>query len=223
MEKDEQTIKVEGLGASQYNTIKVDLPSNSHKATNAKGDGTKKKGKIIKGKTVARKKSLGRRLSETFLGDTLSNVISYAMYEVLIPAAKSTVSDMVSGGVERLLFGSNNRDSRSRRDKGRSFTSYSSYYKQDNKRERDTSRNRARHDMDDIILETRGEAEEVLSQLVDMIEDYGMVTVADFYDLVGITGNFTDNKYGWENLSRADIRRVRDGYLIDLPRPILID
>jgi len=223
VEKDEQTIKVEGLGASQYNTIKVDLPSNSHKATDAKKDETKKKGKIIKGKTVARKKSLGRRLSETFLGDTLSNVISYAMYEVLIPAAKSTVSDMVSGGVERLLFGSNNRDSRSRRDKGRSFTSYSSYYKQDNKRERDTSRNRARHDMDDIILETRGEAEEVLSQLVDMIEDYGMVTVADFYDLVGITGNFTDNKYGWENLSRADIRRVRDGYLIDLPRPILID
>ena len=220
MDKD-QTIKVEGLGATQYSTAQVDFPSNSHKSSSRR-DEPKKKGKIIKGKPVTRKKSLGRRLTETFLGDTLGNVVSYVVNEVLIPAAKSTFSDMIHGGTDRLIFGENQMP-RSRHDKGRSFVSYSNYYKQPNKNERDSSRNRARHNMDDIILESRGEATEVLNQLVDQIEDYGMVTVADFYELVGVAGTPPDNNYGWENLSRASIRSVRDGYLIDLPRPILID
>ena len=76
-------------------------------------------------------------------------------------------------------------------------------------------RNRSRHNFDDIILDSRGEAEEVLSHLVDLVDDYGMASVADLYDLVGITSNFTDNKYGWTNLSSASVSRVRDGYLID--------
>ena len=99
--------------------------------------------------------------------------------------------------------------------------SYSSYY---NDRDRDkprqvSKRNRARHNFDDIILESRGEAEEVLSHLVDLTEDYGMASVADLYDLVGVTSNFTDNKYGWTNVADGYIDRTRDGYCIRLPRP----
>ena len=82
---------------------------------------------------------------------------------------------------------------------------------------------RARHDFDEIILETRGEAEEVLSHLVDLTIDYQQATVADLYDLVGITSNFTDNKYGWTDLRSASVTRVRDGYLINLPRTQILD
>ena len=28
---------------------------------------------------------------------------------------------------------------------------------------------------------------------------------------VGITGNYTDNKYGWTNIRNAEIMRVREG------------
>ena len=76
---------------------------------------------------------------------------------------------------------------------------------------------------DDIILETRWEAEEVLSHMIDLIENYGVASVADLYELVGITGSFTDNKYGWTNLSSATVSRVRDGYLINLPNAQPID
>lgn len=38
------------------------------------------------------------------------------------------------------------------------------------------------------------------------------------YDLCGMTCNYTDNKYGWKSLARADISRVRDGYMIKLPK-----
>ena len=42
-------------------------------------------------------------------------------------------------------------------------------------------------------------------------------------DLVGVTGNYTDNKYGWTNIRNAEVVRVRDGYRIKLPRALPID
>lgn len=50
------------------------------------------------------------------------------------------------------------------------------------------------------------------------MDRYGVVSVADMYDLCGMTCNYTDNKYGWKSLARADISRVRDGYMIKLPK-----
>ena len=57
----------------------------------------------------------------------------------------------------------------------------------------------------------------------DLIETYGLVSVADFYDLVGVTGDYTDNKYGWTDLRNANVIRVRDGYMIKLPRALLLN
>ena len=140
-----------------------------------------------------------------------------------MPPAKNMLADTVTNGINMILFG-HTTGSRTRRDEQRSYVSYNNYYRDDpRRRPTQTQRNRARHNFDDIILESRGEAEEVLSHLVDLTEDYGMASVADMYDLVGITSNFTDNKYGWDNLSMARVVRVRDGYLLELPRPIVLD
>lgn len=57
----------------------------------------------------------------------------------------------------------------------------------------------------------------------ELISTYKIVSVADFYDLVGVTGNWTDNKYGWSDIRSASIVHVRDGYMIKLPRPLPID
>lgn len=82
---------------------------------------------------------------------------------------------------------------------------------------------RARHDFDEIILENRVEAEEVLDRLFERIEEYGTATVADLYDLVGMTGDYTDNKYGWTGLATASVSRTKGGYVLDLPRPEVLD
>lgn len=219
----ERIMKVDN-GAYGVKDIAVDLPSNSHKTQTEKEKPKNKK--IIQGTVVTRKKSLMKRFSESFLGAGAAGVIAYVLYDVLVPAAKSTVSEMVSGGIEMLLFG-DTKGSRTRRDGGRSYVSYDKVDRRDrddrNKRREPSLRNKSRHEFDDVIIKSRGEAEEVLSTLVDIIEDYGMVSVSDLYDLVGITSNFTDNKYGWINLSDASVSRVRDGYLIDLPRTMLLD
>lgn len=226
MNKRESNVRVDMGDPEGARVVKMEFPSNSHKQVKKEKDIVDKKiTKVTSGRVVTKKKGLGKKFKETFLGDNIESVSSYLLHDVLIPAAKNMMSDTVSSGIEMLLFGET-RGKNTRRDKGKSYTSYSNYYKE---KERGTSsrtisnRGRVSHNFDDVILESRGEAEEVLSHLVDLTVDYGMASVADLYDLVGITSNFTDNKYGWDNLSDASVSRVRDGYVVNLPKAIVLE
>lgn len=203
---------------------KVNMPERSAfppSSTTKKKPEEKKVEKVITGEVTTRKKSLGKKFSETFLGDDINNVRSYIFFDVIIPAVKDTISNVVSNGIEMLLFGEPRRTGSK---SNGSYTSYSNYYsKKEERRSTPSSRGTA-HDFRDIILQTRGEAEEVLSNLVDIVYDYGSASVADMYDLVGITGNFTDNKYGWTDLSGCRVNRARGGgYIIDLPKVERLD
>ena len=57
----------------------------------------------------------------------------------------------------------------------------------------------------------------------EIMDTYNVVTVADMYDLSGVTCNYTDNKYGWMNISNAQVIHGRDGYIIKMPRVVSID
>ena len=80
------------------------------------------------------------------------------------------------------------------------------------------SGSRRGYDYEDITLATRGDAEEVLARMDELIETYGLVSVGDLYDLVGKTCNYTDYKYGWTNIRDASVVRERDGYGLRLPK-----
>jgi len=149
---------------------------------------------------------------------------------VLLPAAKDAVSDAVSQGMDRLIFGESRRSgSRSSSRPGTSgYTAYNRYsstapWKNDRRedpRTRDVSRkSRASHDFGEILLGSRIEADDVIEKLYELCSQYGQATVADMYDLVGITPQFTDEKWGWTEMQGADIKRTRDGYVLILPRP----
>ena len=222
-----ENMKVDN-GAYGQTTVQMNFPPNSHKKVEPKEEQRQapKVEKVIKGTVVTRKRSWFKRVVETFVGEDVDNVAGYILHDVLVPAIKSTLSDMVQGGIEMLLFGER-KGSRTKRDSGRSYVSYNNYSsspspRRDERREPST-KNRSRHSFDDIILSSRGEAEEVLSHLVDLTIDYREATVADLYDLVGISGDFTDRKYGWTDLRSASIIRARDGYQLNLPKAILLD
>ena len=58
----------------------------------------------------------------------------------------------------------------------------------------------------------------------ELIERYKVVTVADLYDLADIsTDNYMSNKRGWIDLRNAEVVRIRDGYVIKLTKPMVID
>lgn len=182
----------------------------------------KKIEKVVSGKVVTRKKSALSKFTEEFISEDAKNVKSYVFGEVLIPAIKKAISDIVRDGIDMILYGESRKDNRrSSADR----VSYSSYYggrgHTPARENRYTSS--ARYSYDDVVLNSRGEAQEVLSRMDEIIEMYGVVSVSDLYDLVGITGNYTDNNYGWMNINNAEVVRVRDGYMIKMPRAVPID
>jgi len=164
---------------------------------------------------------LSKKIADMFMGEDTDSVIGYILKDVLIPAAKSALYDMVTGGMEMRLYGQR-KSTRSRNDRNKTWTSYGESSRSENRGDSRKDTNRVRHNFDDIILETRGEAKDVLSHLVELISSYDMATVADLYDLVGIESTFADNKYGWDELSTAHVTRVREGFLIELPRTKLL-
>jgi hypothetical protein len=201
----------------------TNYPGNSNRG---KEETREKLEKVVSGEVITKKKTFGEKVAETFFGDDTRSVGDYLLHDILIPAMKSTLSDIVGGGIEMLLFGERSRGGYSNRssiyrDRNRSYVSYNKVSR--SSRERDSrylSRtDRNRHNFETIVIQDRGEAEDVLTNLVDLIYDYEVASVADYYDLVGIESSYTDQKYGWTNLADAKVERVRDGYILRLPRP----
>ena len=79
--------------------------------------------------------------------------------------------------------------------------------------------NRTLVNCDDIAFETRKDAEQVLTTMADTIEKYGVVTLADVYDIAGISEpSYATSKYGWWSVDAGQVVRCRDGYYIKLPK-----
>ena len=174
----------------------------------------KKVTQVAKGSVKTKKKSGFRKLVDAFIQEDATTVKNYIWNEVLVPAVKKTFSDTVTNALDMFLWGKNGgRRPRSNAER----ISYRSYYDRPSASPRESERRRS-YDYDDVILDSREEADEVLARMDELLTDYKMVSVADFYDLVGITGKTTDNRYGWTDLRSASVIRDRDGYLIKLPR-----
>lgn len=198
------------------------------KPENTEAKGEKIVESVVTGKVVIKKKTLGRRFLDTFIAGDGHGVWHYVLFEVIVPATKDVIADVVSQGVERMVYGEARSTSRrgSRPSGTGGYVSYNRYSQQN--REPSTrpgvSRSvRSSSNFDQVILETRGEALEVIDRLEDLIERYGEATVADLYGLLDKTSQFTDEKWGWTDISRHDIRRVQQGYQLILPRPVALD
>jgi|KBSMisStaDraftv2_1062788.scaffolds.fasta_scaffold227958_3 hypothetical protein len=176
---------------------------------------------VVKGEVKRRKKPLGRRFTETFLNGDAKGTAQYVLFGVLIPAAKDMLVEAGSQGIERLVFGETRRRSASRGPNPMGHIAYNRPPGLDRPPAAQMShRARARHDFDEIILQSRGEAEEVLDRMYDLLSRYDSVSVADLYELTGIQSAHTDQKWGWVDLRGSGVSRTRTGgFVLDLPEP----
>lgn len=186
-------------------------------AGHTKEDNERKVTKVITGKAKTKPNEV-RKVTSMLISDDASNVKSYVIRDVLIPTFKKTILDVV----DMILFGGEGGSKRSRND---SRPPYRSYYE-----DRDRHERRARpgnvFDYDDITFDSRGDAELVLDQMREMVDresGYGLVTVADMYDMAGLSVPYTARNYGWFNLRTAEVMRGHDGYYLKLPRAMPID
>lgn len=197
--------------------------SNSHKSKEEqKSPPTERQklDKIVNGTVKVKKKSELTKFAEIFLPEDISNIKNYILMDVLVPAIKNTIEDIITNGTRMLLRGEIGIRKGS---STASSISYNRYYDQKRYGDSNSVQTRSGYSYNEIILETRGEAEEILTRMDELIDTYGLVRVADLYDLVGVSGNYTDNKYGWTNIRNAKIVRVRDGYMIELPKALPIN
>ena len=193
--------------------------SNRFKEEQKERTSEKRVEKIVTGNVTTRKKSGFSKLAGEFISDDAKNIKSYVVGEVLIPAVKKAISDIITNGIDMILYGGKGGGAkRSTADR----VSYRNYYDRDSRPSRYTS-SYSSYDYDDIILDSRGEAEDVLLRMDEIMDAYKLVRVADLYDLVGVTAPPTANAYGWTNIRNAEVVRVRDGYMIKMPRAVPID
>lgn len=185
--------------------------SNSNAAKEAAKE-EKKIEKVVSGQVKVRKKSEWQKLGDIFIAEDAQSVKSMILMDVIVPAIKKVITDVVTNGISMILYGST---AKSRETNG-SRVSYSSYYNGGYSTRKEEKRDRYAYD--NIVLESRAEAEEVLTRMFECLDKYGNVSVNDLYDLVGIDGDYTDARYGWRDLKNADVVRVRDGYQLKLPR-----
>ena len=140
--------------------------------------------------------------------------------DVIVPGLKNAIADVVS----IMLFGEAGRIG-GKKGNG-SKVSYQRYYDDRREDRRNYARPRAPggYDYDDIIFESRGDADLVLDQLEAAINQFGLASVLDLYDLAGITcpTSYTADKYGWTDIRSAKVVRTRDGYVLELPRAVQI-
>lgn len=197
--------------------------SNSHRSKEGKTEALtdrKKVEKVVHGRVRTKPKSGVSKITDVFISEDAANVKSYIVMDVLVPAVKKAISDIVRDGIDMILYG----ESRGRKSSSVSgYVSYRDYSRSDDRDRFRDSRSRSSYAHDDIILDSRGEAEEVLTRMDELIDTYGNVSVADLYDLVGKSSEYTDNKYGWTNIRNAEPIRVRDGYMLKLPKALPIN
>ena len=222
-------------GAGKYRNVPINPPPNSHKIRDAKEEKPEKPQKDIKQvtKTAAktRKKPLTKKIREAFIADDAKTVGEFLVIDVLIPSLQTMIVNMGQQGIERVIFGDSRPNNRLRAGMRTDAPGYTRYHQgpvpsrpavgasRAPASRQIGSRAQEAHDFDQIVIESRGEAEEVIDRLIDLVDKFGLATVSDLYELVGMTPNYTDQKWGWTDLRVASVQPVRGGYLLDLPRP----
>lgn len=207
------------------NSPRGDIPGNSHRSREEKPAEEPREvvEKVITGKVITRKPPIWKRLVHSMIAEDAGTVGDLVISDVLVPAIKNMIYDIITQGSARTLFGTTRARAMGGQTAGPVSSLKRAYHDVSKSAESPralSQESRARHDFDMIVLDTRADAVGVVESLIERVARYGSASVADLYDFVGVTGSFTDRAWGWTSLDDADVRQVRGGFLLDLPRPV---
>lgn len=172
------------------------------------------------------KVGFGKKIIRSFIGEArFKDAVKDARRNIVIPTVKNIISDTIKNIVDNMLYGES-RGGIARqvgRNVVREVTNYSSYYNNNRRgygdRNRGYPEERLSLNVNDYIIENRQDAVNVLEDLRTQLTDYGLVTVADYFDRINVPTEYTHNNYGWNDLTQCRIDVTRGGYIIVFPRP----
>jgi hypothetical protein len=183
--------------------------------------------KVVTGAVTKRKKSLGEKITNVFFGEEAKSIARFVIWDVLVPNAKDLFVEMVNSALNMRLYGEDKPTRGLRRDRDRTSINYGGFSRERGfgrrEREEPERRSRAVFAFQDVVIARKGDAEKVLAEMADVIDQYGVVSILDLCDMLDIQSEHTDQKWGWRTVGSAYTERVRDGYILVLPRPIELD
>ena len=183
---------------------------------------------VAKGKVI--EKSPAKKAADNFFAEDMKGVMNYVMKDVILPGIKRVVSTALKGAVDTAFYGTGVRfdDARGPRRPGQMVDYTQRNYFDGRDRAYGNAPVRTRTvSIDNIIFESYGEAQDVIHGLQALIQQYGIASVAQMYDLAGVSimGDYTKNNYGWTDINSANTRIIetRDGYILDMPKALPIE
>ena len=209
----------------------MDYASNSHKSKAKTVEQPPAEKRVVKqvANGVRKKKGFGKKLAESFIQNDVENVKSYVIDDVVIPGIKRAILDAICNSVSMLFYGDTRGSYFDDSPRRRSYRSYSSMYEPRQRRERRAVEEPARRysDLDatdEIEYETKGSADDVIKELNEIIDVYGLASVADFYEASRCSCDHVCNNYGWTNIDGAVAHMKPNGkWMLIMPKSMPID
>lgn len=78
------------------------------------------------------------------------------------------------------------------------------------------------YDSNDIVYQSKGDAVQALACVYELLSEYGVVRVSDLYHVSGYNAEYPDHRYGWFDIDSARIEEVKNGYIIRMPKALLL-
>nr|DAP25661.1 MAG TPA: hypothetical protein [Caudoviricetes sp.] len=171
-------------------------------------------------KARIKRESTARKVVGEIIREDARTVGETVLWDVIIPTVKNLISDTVTRGIESMLYGGDSRP-RSKT----SYSDYSGYSRPKGSRDRPSERHDRRSarpaepERNEIIFDSRSDANDVIDRMSDLIDQYGQASLADLNALIGASSNFIDDNWGWTDMGSFNVRQVRDGFLLTHDEP----
>lgn len=196
----------------------MNVPTRPEGSYPGNSDRAKEKKEIVPiAKARVKRESTARKVVGEIIREDARSVGETVLWDVIIPTVKNLISDTVTRGIESMLYGGDSRP-RSRN----SYSDYSGYSRPKGSRDRPAERRSARQaepERNEIIFDSRSDANDVIDRMSDLIDQYGQASLADLNALIGASSNFIDDNWGWTDMSSFNVRQVRDGFMLTHDEP----
>ena len=179
--------------------------------------------KVIKGNAGVKKQSNIGKIAGNMITDNIEGAKNHIIYDILIPSAKSFVLESVKS-----ILGIGGQPGMGYRNPSQTVTynrpSYTNYSNAYNTQRVNAAPLNQGIQYDNLVVNSKAEADDVLAALNDAIGRYGLVTVGILYQLVGRADYpYVYDNYGWMNIASAYPVANLDGtWSFKLPRAVPI-
>lgn len=179
-------------------------------------------------KVKLKERTFKQKVRSAFIADDVVNIKDYIVFDVVIPAIKTTFRNLIVNTIDLSLFGKVGGGK-----KGNSNDTYIAYERAYGGRgggERMYSPKPQTRDngsidvreIDRVWFETEQEANDVIYMCREIYDaNAGVLSVAEFLDAAQMKTSPIHHKWGWIDISHASAESYPDGsgWYVNLPRP----